>query len=47
MLGTGFVDIVAHGEGENTVVDLAHALRDGADALEHVAGISFRRDDAV
>ncbi len=42
VLGTGLVDVVAHGEGENTIVELAHALRDGTtDALAKVAGISF------
>ena len=46
VLKTGFVDVVAHGEGENTIVELAHALRDGsADALNAVAGISFLRSE--
>jgi anaerobic magnesium-protoporphyrin IX monomethyl ester cyclase len=48
VLQTGLVDIVAHGEGENTIVELAHALRENsAAALDHVAGISFVRDDEV
>ena len=48
VLATELVDVVAHGEGENTVVELAQALREGtADALMNVAGISFRRDGEV
>jgi anaerobic magnesium-protoporphyrin IX monomethyl ester cyclase len=48
VLATGLVDVVAHGEGENTIVELAHALREGtADALANVAGISFLRDGQV
>lgn len=48
VLGTGLVDVVAHGEGEDTVVELARALREGTpDALAHVAGISFQRDGLV
>jgi radical SAM superfamily enzyme YgiQ (UPF0313 family) len=48
VLQTGFVDAVAHGEGENTIVELAHALRENsAAALDTVAGISFVRDGEV
>jgi len=48
VLQTGYVDLVAHGEGENTIVDLAHALRENsAAALAAVAGISFMRDVEV
>jgi radical SAM superfamily enzyme YgiQ (UPF0313 family) len=48
VLKTGFVDVVAHGEGENTIVELAHALRENsAAALAAVAGISFMRDGEV
>ena len=42
VLGTGLVDVVVHGEGELTIVELAHALRENtAEALGMVAGISF------
>jgi anaerobic magnesium-protoporphyrin IX monomethyl ester cyclase len=45
VLQTGFVDVIAHGEGENTIVELAHALRENSpDALDAVAGISFVRE---
>jgi radical SAM superfamily enzyme YgiQ (UPF0313 family) len=48
VLRTGLVDVIAHGEGELTVVELARALRDGsAAALAEVAGISFLRDGEV
>jgi len=48
VLQTGLVDVVVHGEGENTVVELAHALRENsAGALEAVAGISFVRAGEV
>ncbi len=47
-LGTGLVDAVVHGEGENTIVELAQALRENTpDALAKVAGISFMRDGVV
>ena len=36
------VDVVAHGEGEETLVELAQALRSNGD-LSRVDGISFRR----
>ncbi len=46
VLKTGLVDVVAHGEGEQTVVELAQALREGTTAaLEQVTGISFLRED--
>jgi len=42
VLATGLVDVVVHGEGEGTVVELVQALRDGSrDALAEVNGISF------
>jgi anaerobic magnesium-protoporphyrin IX monomethyl ester cyclase len=42
-LGTGLIDVVVHGEGENTIVDLVEALRAGdRPDLAPVAGISFR-----
>lgn len=48
VLRTGLVDVVAHGEGENTIVELAAALRDVASgALAAVAGISFLREGEV
>lgn len=48
VLRTGMVDIVAHGEGEQTVVELANALRESTSAeLAQVAGISFICDGAV
>jgi radical SAM superfamily enzyme YgiQ (UPF0313 family) len=46
-LANDFVDIVAIGEGEKTVVDLARALGAGgaeAGALSEIAGIAFKRD---
>jgi anaerobic magnesium-protoporphyrin IX monomethyl ester cyclase len=44
-LGTGLIDVVAHGEGEQTIVELIHALRENStDALAKVNGISFLRD---
>jgi radical SAM superfamily enzyme YgiQ (UPF0313 family) len=44
-LATGLIDVVAHGEGEQTVVELVRALRDpGSDALARVDGISYLRD---
>jgi radical SAM superfamily enzyme YgiQ (UPF0313 family) len=48
VLQTGLVDVIAHGEGENTMGELAHALRENSpDALAAVAGISFLRDGEV
>ena len=41
-----WIDIVAHGEGEHSVVSLLRALEDGAD-LQGVPGICYRRDGAV
>jgi anaerobic magnesium-protoporphyrin IX monomethyl ester cyclase len=38
------VDVVARGEGDQIIVALARALAAG-EGLEHVPGISFRRDD--
>ena len=44
-LGTGLVDVVVHGEGERTIIELAQALRENTtEALAQVAGISFVRD---
>ena len=48
VLRTGLVDVVAHGEGEATIVELAEALRDNSPAaLAQVAGISFWRDGEI
>ena len=47
-LGTGLIDVVAHGEGEQTLVELIRALReDSTDALAKVDGISFQGDGQV
>ena len=43
-LGTGLIDVVVHGEGEQTIVELVQALRDKPDSLGCVNGISFLRD---
>jgi len=40
------VDVVARGEGDQIIVDLARAL-DSGDGLEKVPGISFRRDGQI
>ncbi|MGD0260701.1 MAG: radical SAM protein [Verrucomicrobiota bacterium] len=41
-LATGLLDVVVHGEGEVTIVELVQALREGsAEALAKVNGISF------
>lgn len=48
VLATGLVDVVVHGEGEVTLVELVEALRNGAAAgLAAVNGISFLRDGAA
>lgn len=48
VLKTGLVDVVAHGEGENTIVELAEALLENSpESLAGVAGISFLRDGEV
>ncbi len=47
-IGTGLVDVVAHGEGEETIVELVPALRSGNTSdLRQVAGISFREGEEV
>lgn len=46
ILGRGVVDVVALGEAEATIVELAACLARNGD-LDNVAGIAFRRDDAV
>ena len=40
------VDIVARGEGEKTVVELANCLKNGAD-LKNVRGINFRSEEKM
>jgi len=48
VLTTGLVDVVAHGEGEATIVELLKALRDrSAESLKRVRGISFRGGEQV
>jgi anaerobic magnesium-protoporphyrin IX monomethyl ester cyclase len=47
-LATGLVDVVVHGEGEVTLVELVQALREGSrDALAQVNGISFLAPEVV
>jgi anaerobic magnesium-protoporphyrin IX monomethyl ester cyclase len=48
VLGTGLVDVVVHGEGELTLVELVQALRSGNPAdLRAVAGISYAQEGEV
>lgn len=48
VLGSGGVDVVVHGEGERTIVELVAALQSGdAGALRDVRGISFRDGEEV
>ena len=45
-LRTGLIDVVVHGEGELTIVELVEALRDGSpDGLGRVNGISFSESE--
>jgi anaerobic magnesium-protoporphyrin IX monomethyl ester cyclase len=47
-LQTSLIDVVVHGEGERTVVELIEALRSGTEPdLSRVAGISYRSGEAV
>jgi radical SAM superfamily enzyme YgiQ (UPF0313 family) len=47
-LGTGLIDVVVHGEGEVTIVELVEALRGGdRAALRQVAGLSFLDGEEV
>ena len=47
-LRTGLIDVVVHGEGEETLVELVAALREGgAAALRQVQGISFLDGEEV
>jgi len=49
VLATGLIDVVVHGEGERTVVEVVEALRctDAETALSGVRGVSFRRGGQV
>jgi len=47
VISTGLVDVVVHGEGEVTVVELVQALRDTPQELSRVLGISFRQSEAT
>ncbi|HWQ93359.1 MAG TPA: cobalamin-dependent protein, partial [Clostridia bacterium] len=40
-LATGLIDVVVHGEGELTLVEVVQALRESSRALGRVHGISF------
>lgn len=45
-LATGLIDVVVHGEGELTLVEVVRALREGRqDELGQVKGISFRAEN--
>lgn len=46
LLQSGMADIIVHGEGEVTIVEVAEAVRDGA-SLEGVLGTSFRAPDGT
>lgn len=46
-LATGLIDIVVHGEGERTIVELVRALREGSGPCGQVRGISYRHGDEV
>jgi magnesium-protoporphyrin IX monomethyl ester (oxidative) cyclase len=48
VLGTGLLDVVVHGEGEVTIVELLEALRQNSpEALRNVDGISFQDGSQV
>ncbi len=48
VLATGLIDVVVHGEGEQTIVELVQVLESGErKALRAVTGISFRDDGEV
>ncbi|MBZ5683450.1 MAG: B12-binding domain-containing radical SAM protein [Acidobacteriia bacterium] len=48
VLATGLIDVVVHGEGERTIVELARALQSrDAKALRNVRGISFLEGEEV
>ncbi|MDO8544550.1 MAG: radical SAM protein [Opitutaceae bacterium] len=47
-LGTGLIDVVVHGEGELTIVELVEALRSGQRSdLTRVAGITFADGEQI
>ena len=41
VLATGLINVVVHGEGELTIVDLVRAFEDGTRDLRNIPGISF------
>ncbi len=41
------IDIIVHGEGEETVTELAEAISIGIGSFDHIGGITFRGNDAV
>lgn len=48
VLSSGQVDVVVHGEGEVTIVELLSALREHSEkSLERIPGISFRAGEEV
>jgi radical SAM superfamily enzyme YgiQ (UPF0313 family) len=48
VLRSGLADVVVHGEGEQTIVELAQALAEkDSNALRSVAGISFRDGEEI
>ena len=48
VLRTGLIDIVVHGEGEQTLPELVEALRnDGLTTMRRVRGISFREGEQI
>jgi anaerobic magnesium-protoporphyrin IX monomethyl ester cyclase len=47
-IGTGLVDVVVHGEGESTIVELVDALRWGSEKdLCHIEGITFSDGEEI
>lgn len=46
ILKNGAADIIVHGEGEETIVDLVNTIESGGE-LKNVRGISFLEDDRV
>jgi len=47
LLRDGLADVVVHGEGERTIVELAEAVERAPDALASVHGLSFVEDGEV
>ncbi len=44
---TDGIDIVVYGEGDYTIVELAHSIIDGQKPLEEIKGIAYRRNGSV